>query len=70
MHVIWKATEKEQAKRYQTAIEFKNAINAALLPDPSFSEKFSKWFHTHVVLVICAIVLFIFAVFFILIIIN
>lgn len=70
MHVIWKATEKEQAKRYQTAIEFKNAINAALLPDPSFSEKLSKWFHTHVVLVICAIVLFIFAVFFILIIIN
>lgn len=43
MKTIWKATEKEQSKRYQTALEFKQAIEAALLPDPTGFEKISNW---------------------------
>ena len=43
MKVIWKATEKEQNKRYQTASDFKKAIQEALLPDPSFWETVSQW---------------------------
>lgn len=31
MHVIWKATEKEQKKRYQTVREFKTALQDALV---------------------------------------
>lgn len=50
--VIRKATEKEQSKRYQTAMEFKNAINAALLPEPPFSERLSTWIQDHVGLVV------------------
>ena len=60
MRVIWKATEKEQAKRYQTALDFKNAINNALIPDPTLSEKISQWFKTYFVYVICMIVLVVF----------
>lgn len=56
MQVIWKATEKEQAKRYQTALDFKKAIEIALLPDPPFSERLSKWLQTHIVLVIATVV--------------
>ena len=44
MRVIWKATEKEQVKRYQTAIDFKNAIKDSFLPEPSLWERFSQWF--------------------------
>jgi len=33
MKVIWKATEKDQENRYQTALEFKQAIEDALKPD-------------------------------------
>lgn len=51
MRVIWKATEKEQAKRYQTALEFKAAIAEALLPDPPLSEKIGKWVEGHVLLI-------------------
>lgn len=43
MQVIWKATEKEQSKRYQTALEFKHAIQAALLPEPSLSQQVTDW---------------------------
>ena len=43
MHVIWKATEKEQAKRYQTALDFKKAIQEALIPDPPLSQRISQW---------------------------
>lgn len=57
MQVIWKATEKEQAKRYQTALEFKEAIEAALLPDPPFDERLTKWLLTHIVLVVVTIVI-------------
>ena len=35
MKVIWKATEKDQSKRYQTALEFKQAIQDSFLPDPN-----------------------------------
>ena len=56
MNVIWKATEKEQAKRFQTALEFKNAINNALLPDPPLAERISKWIQSHVVVVVSVIV--------------
>ncbi len=44
MKVIWKATEKEQSKRFQTARDFKNAINAALQPEPSLWERIVNWF--------------------------
>lgn len=47
MQVIWKATEKEQQNRYQTALEFKNAIQAALLPDPPISERIKDWIQDH-----------------------
>lgn len=43
MSVIWKATEKEQVKRFQTALDFKAAIHESLLPEPSFWEKISLW---------------------------
>lgn len=66
MNVIWKATEKEQAKRYQTALDFKNAINNALLPDPKFSEKFIQWIQTHIVLLVCLIIFFALIIFIIL----
>lgn len=56
MQVIWKATEKEQSKRYQTALEFKNAINAALLPDPPVTERISRWLQEHIVAVMAIII--------------
>lgn len=49
MQVIWKATEKEQSARYQTALEFKNAIQEALLPDPSWQESCSVWMQENVI---------------------
>lgn len=63
MNVIWKATEKEQSKRYQTALEFKNAINNALLPDPPLTERVSKWIQNHIVMVISIIVAIAFILF-------
>ena len=56
MNVIWKATEKEQSKRYQTALEFKNAINDALLPDPPLMERISNWIQNHIVVLVSVIV--------------
>jgi len=63
MHVIWKATEKEQAKRYQTALEFKNAINDALLPDPPLAERISQWIQGHVTVVVSVVVAIAFILF-------
>lgn len=63
MHVIWKATEKEQSKRYQTALEFKNAINNALLPDPPLAERISQWIQGHVTMVVSVIVAIAFIIF-------
>lgn len=52
MLVLRKATEKEQSKRYQTALEFKQAIQNALLPDPTPWEQFTAWIQSHIGLVI------------------
>lgn len=56
MRVIWKATEKEQAKRYQTALEFKHAIQAALLPDPPMTQRIISWIQNHTLMLLGAIV--------------
>lgn len=63
MNVIWKATEKEQSKRYQTALEFKNAINNALLPDPPLTERISRWMQNHIVVLVSVIVAIAFIIF-------
>lgn len=68
MHVIWKATEKEQTKRYQTALDFKRAIQEALLPDTSTFEKISIWLQDHLIGIVIAIlsvavILFLFILF-------
>lgn len=52
MQVLWKATEKEQSKRFQTAMEFKNAIQKALLPEPSLSDKIAKILQENTLLII------------------
>ena len=57
MQVIWKATEKEQGKRYQTALEFKNAINAALLPDPPLATRIGRWIQENIVILVSVIVI-------------
>lgn len=43
MNVISKATEKEQAKRYQTAGDFRNALREALLPPKTVFQRFKEW---------------------------
>lgn len=45
MRVIWKATEKDQGKRYQSAAEFKKDILHALEPEPTLWEKFLALFN-------------------------
>lgn len=65
MNVIWKATEKEQSKRFQTALEFKNAINEALLPDPPLTERVSRWMQNHIVALVSSIVVMAVIIFFI-----
>lgn len=55
MHVIWKATEKEQAKRFQTAHEFKSAINEALQPTPTLWDTMSLWIQDHLVVFMVAL---------------
>lgn len=52
MHVIWKATEKEQSKRFQTAMEFKHAIQASLIPAPPVFERFTNWIQNNIILVL------------------
>ena len=44
MQVLRKATEKEQSKRYQTAVEFREAINIAIGPPPSLWQRIKSWF--------------------------
>lgn len=51
MRVIRKATEKDQKLRYQTASEFKRAIEEALLPDPTLSENIAAWITGNILLV-------------------
>ena len=57
MSVIWKATQKEQADRYQTALEFKGAIQQALREEPSTLQKVSEWIQEHVFIFIGGITL-------------
>lgn len=56
MRVIWKATEKEQGKRYQTALDFKKAVQEALLPDPSPVEMLFNWISDNFVVVVLGLV--------------
>lgn len=56
MQVIWKATEKEQSRRYQTARDFKEAIEKALIPDPPLFERISDWIQEHTMMVILGVV--------------
>lgn len=48
MQVIWKATEKEQEKRYQTAADFRTAIKQAMLPPVSQSAIVQDWIDEHI----------------------
>lgn len=43
MSVIAKATEKEQSKRFQTAGDFRDALNEALLPPKTIFQRFKEW---------------------------
>ncbi len=43
MSVIAKATEKEQSKRFQTAGDFRDALNDALLPPKTIFQRFKEW---------------------------
>jgi serine/threonine-protein kinase len=44
MNVLSKATEKDQMKRFQSAAEFKSAVNEALKPPVSTWDKVKAWF--------------------------
>lgn len=55
MQVLWKATEKEQQKRYQTANEFKLAIEQAMLPPTTTTAKIQGWIEEHSILCIAGI---------------
>ena len=63
MKVIWKATEKEQGKRYQSAIEFKRAIEEALQSEPTKWEKAKMWMQDNVIMVTAIVASFVFLVF-------
>jgi len=63
MAVIWKATEKEQSKRYQTALDFKQAIQNALIPDPPLMDIIKEWIEDNVAYVSLGVVAFLAIVF-------
>lgn len=63
MKVILKATEKEQSKRFQTAMEFKNAIQQALEPEPPVGEKIKTWIQENSIAIIVCVAAFVFIVF-------
>ena len=63
MKVIWKATEKEQGKRYQSAIEFKRAIEEALQSEPTKWEKAKMWMQDNVIMITAIVASFVFLVF-------
>lgn len=63
MQVIWKATEKEQQKRFQTAMEFKQAIQTALLPDPPLMERLTDWVQNNMMVLLGAVLFFAVVVF-------
>ena len=66
MKVLWKATEKDPAKRFQTAIEFKTAITQSLIPDPPMSEKVFTWIKEHMVVTVVSTLSLIIIIFFVL----
>lgn len=70
MQVIWKATEKSQTKRFQTALSFKQAIQEALLPEPTFSEKLSKFVKQHTILLASGVGVFLILLFFLILILS
>lgn len=43
MSVLWKATEKEQSKRFQSATEMREALKTAMLPPKSLFTRFKEW---------------------------
>lgn len=57
MEVIWKATEKEQLKRFQSAAEFKSAIETAMQPEVSKIDTILHWVSRNLLLAIFAGVL-------------
>lgn len=57
MQVIWKATEKEQGKRFQTASEFKTAIEQAMLPPLSVTGRLQEWLDGHIALCVTGMAL-------------
>ena len=67
MQVIWKATEKDQTRRFQTALDFKKAIQQALQPEPSVSQRLSAWAESHVVLISIVTSIIVLAIFLIII---
>lgn len=64
MRVIWKATQKEQANRFQTAQEFKQAIVSALDSPPTTWQKVKTfmvanlWYIIYSIIVVLSLVLF------------
>lgn len=44
IQVLYKATEKEQSKRFQSAAEFREAIKTAIGPPPSIWKRLRNWF--------------------------
>ena len=44
MQVLLKATMKDPTRRYRSAAEFREAINAAFAPPPTLWEKIKNWF--------------------------
>ena len=46
MRVIWKATEKQQASRFQKAADFKAALNAALQPRHTWLSKITAYINS------------------------
>lgn len=57
MHVIWKATEKEQSKRYQSAKDFQQALKSALETPPSFWDKVSGFIMKNLWMLLCIVLL-------------
>lgn len=55
MSVIWKATEKDQNKRYQSALEFKLAIQKAIEPEPTSLSAVFDWLYNNSILIGCII---------------
>lgn len=62
MKVIWKATDKVQDRRYQTANEFKRAIVDAFAYQPTAMERMEDWVKSHVALTVLMVIAAFFAI--------